>query len=60
MYYGKTRREDYQGYIASKRRYFYGLRVQWLATNDGIPVEFAFLPGETTEYFSASLSVTVV
>ncbi|MEX0267953.1 IS982 family transposase [Leptolyngbyaceae cyanobacterium UHCC 1019] len=37
--------EEYRGYIASKKRYFYGIRVQLLATKDGIPVEFAFLPG---------------
>jgi len=38
--------EDYRGYIASKKRYFYGIRVQMLSTADGIPVEFVFLPGE--------------
>ncbi len=38
--------EDYRGYIASKKRYFYGIRVQLLSTTDGIPVEFVFLPGE--------------
>ena len=37
--------EEYRGYIASKKRYFYGIWVQLLATGDGIPVEFAFLPG---------------
>jgi hypothetical protein len=41
--------EDYRGYIASKKRYFYGIRVQLLATNRGIPVEFAFLPGEAND-----------
>ena len=38
--------EEYRGYIASKKRYFYGIRVQLLSTIDGIPVEFVFLPGE--------------
>ena len=38
--------EDYRGYIASKKRYFYGIRVHILATSDGIPVELSFLPGE--------------
>jgi hypothetical protein len=38
--------EDFRGYIASKRRYFYGVRVHILITSDGIPVELAFLPGE--------------
>lgn len=41
-----VRSEDYRGYIASKKRYFYGIRVQLLSTADGIPVEFVFLPGE--------------
>jgi len=41
--------EEYRGYIASKKRYFYGIRVQLLATKDGIPVEFAFLPGEAND-----------
>lgn len=44
-----VRSEDYRGYIASKRRFFYGIRVQLLATTDGIPVEFAFLPGEAND-----------
>ena len=38
--------EDYRGYIASKKRYFYGIRVQLLSTSDGIPVELVFLTGE--------------
>lgn len=37
--------EEYRGRIASKRRYFYGVRVHVLATADGIPVEVVFLPG---------------
>jgi hypothetical protein len=41
--------EDYRGYIASKKRYFYGIRVQLLSTKEGIPVEFAFLPGEAND-----------
>lgn len=40
-----VRSEHYRGYIASKKRFFYGIRVQLLATSTGIPVEFAFLPG---------------
>ena len=44
-----VRCEDYRGYIASKKRYFYGIRVHLLATRDGIPVEFAFLPGEAND-----------
>ncbi len=34
-----------RGYIASKRRYFYGLRVHMLITAQGLPVEFTLTPG---------------
>jgi len=37
--------QEYRGYISSKRRYFYGVRVHLLSTSCGIPVEFIFLPG---------------
>jgi hypothetical protein len=37
--------EEFRGYIASKKEYFFGVRVHVLTTSDGIPVEFAFLPG---------------
>lgn len=43
------RSEDYRGYIASKKRYFYGVRVQLLTTKSGIPVEFVFLPGSASD-----------
>ncbi len=41
--------QEYRGYIASKKRYFYGVRVQLLSTKDGIPVEFVFLPGSAND-----------
>lgn len=44
-----VRSEDYRGYIASKKRYFYGIRVQLLCTDAGIPVECVFLPGEAND-----------
>jgi hypothetical protein len=37
--------EAYRGYIASKRRYFYGLRVHLVVTVTGAPVEFFLVPG---------------
>lgn len=40
-----ARDEIYRGKTASKRRYFYGVKVQLLATSDGLPVEFCILPG---------------
>jgi hypothetical protein len=37
--------QEYRGYIASKKRYFYGVRVQLLSTKDGIPVEASVFAG---------------
>ena len=37
--------EDFRGYIASKKRYFYGLRIHILVTEQGDPVEFFLEPG---------------
>ena len=41
--------EEFRGYIASKRRYFYGVRVQVVTTEEGVPVELAFLPGSASD-----------
>ena len=41
--------EEYRGYIASKKRYFYGVKVQLLTTKSGIPVEFVFMPGSASD-----------
>ena len=32
--------EDFRGYMASKKRYFYGLRIHIMVTEQGEPVEF--------------------
>jgi len=37
--------EDFRGYIASKKRYFYGLRIHLMVTEQGEPVEFFLAPG---------------
>ena len=37
--------EAYRGYIASKRRYFFGLRVHMIVTASGQPVEVILRPG---------------
>jgi len=37
--------EKYRGKCVSKREYFYGIKVLMMMTSDGIPVEFAFIPG---------------
>lgn len=41
--------EAYRGYTASKRRYFYGLKVHLLITGNGEPVEFVITSGETAD-----------
>jgi len=41
--------ERYRGYIASKKRYFYGLKVHILVTHRGEPVEFFISPGGDSE-----------
>lgn len=37
--------EEYRGYCASKRSYFYGFKVHIIATASGIPVEYSFTAG---------------
>lgn len=37
--------EAYRGYSASKRRYFYGFRVQVITTEAGVPVDFHVFAG---------------
>lgn len=41
--------EDFRGYIASKRRYFYGIRVHMIVTASGEPVEFLIAPGSESD-----------
>lgn len=41
--------EEYRGYIASKKRYFYGIRIHLVATEQGVPVEWIFLPGAAND-----------
>lgn len=41
--------EEHRGYNASKRRYFYGLKVHLLITGYGAPVEFVLTPGSTAD-----------
>jgi len=45
LYPRKKHKEAFRGYIASKRRYFYGLRVHLLITTTGLPVEVMLAPG---------------
>ncbi|MDF5714139.1 MAG: IS982 family transposase [Rhizonema sp. NSF051] len=41
--------KEYRGYTASKKRYFYGVKIQLLTTKSGIPVEFVFMPGNAND-----------
>ena len=41
--------ETYRGYIASKQRYFYGLKVHLVVTQHGEPVEFFLTPGAESD-----------
>ena len=41
--------EKFRGYQASKKRYFYGLKVHMLVTVDGRPVEFILTPGSCAD-----------
>ena len=39
------RGEAFRGFCASKQQYFYGVKVQVITTEGGIPVEVCFVPG---------------
>ena len=43
------RGEDWRGYMPSKRRYFYGIRVHMITTASGYPVEFVIAPGRDSD-----------
>jgi hypothetical protein len=51
---------QYRGYTASKRRYFYGLKIHILVTKEGHPVEFFLTPGsfdDTSSLYSFHFDV---
>ena len=37
------------GYTASKKQYFFGIKVHMVVDVDGIPIEFAFTPGSVSD-----------
>jgi hypothetical protein len=45
----KEKKKSFRGYIASKRRYFYGLRVHLVVTGAGEPVEFSLAAGSEAD-----------
>ena len=46
---GTPKKKSFRGYIASKRRYFYGLRVHSVVTGAGEPVEFSLAAGSEAD-----------
>jgi hypothetical protein len=47
--------EAWRGYIASKKRYFYGLRIHIMVTEQGEPVEFFLEPGAMSDTHALGL-----
>ncbi len=45
----ERKKKSFRGYIASKRRYFYGLRVHLVVTGAGEPVEFSLAAGSEAD-----------
>ena len=43
------RDETYRGYQASKKRYFYGLKIHLMVTSAGQPVECVLTPGSVSD-----------
>jgi hypothetical protein len=41
--------EDWRGYQASKKRYFYGVKIHLMITEQGQPVEFFLTPGSDND-----------
>jgi len=41
--------KDYHGYVASKKVYFYGLRVHMIVTTKRQPIEIIFAPGSVSD-----------
>ena len=41
--------KEYLGYVASKKSYFYGIRIHRVTTAQGVPVEWVFLPGAAND-----------
>ena len=47
--------KQYRGMVASKRRYFFGVRVHMIATTNHLPVEFKILPGAVNDVRGAKM-----
>jgi hypothetical protein len=49
------RGEEWRGYIPSKKRYCYGVRIHILVTEQGEPVEFFLMPGSFSDTSALAL-----
>jgi Transposase DDE domain len=49
IYPREEHEEAFRGYVASKRRYFYGLRVHLVVSGAGEPVEFSVAPASEAD-----------
>jgi len=43
------RGKEFHGYTASKKQYFFGIKVHMIIDSDGVPVEFSFSPGSQSD-----------
>jgi len=43
------RGKEFHGYTASKKQYFFGIKVHMIVDANGIPIEFCFTPGSTSD-----------
>ena len=39
----------FHGYTASKKQYFFGIKVHMVVDTDGVPIEFSFTPGSASD-----------
>ena len=44
------RGKSYHGYSASKKAYFFGIKVHMIVDEGGIPIEFCFTGGSSSDY----------
>ena len=50
--------KEYHGYSASRKQYFFGIKVHMVVDTDGIPLEFSFTPASHTD-ISACRNLTL-
>ena len=43
------RGKEFHGYTASKKQYFFGIKIHMIIDAEGIPIEFCFTPGSFTD-----------